>query len=130
MRFLFVLCASLLFSGLTLRAELVDFGGGLQIDFTTIGNAGNAADTAGNPDPAGAVDYEYRISTYEISRAQVTAAGMGSTLDDMTSYGGNGDDRPATGLTWYEAAKFVNYLNTSAGAQAAYKFDGEGNFQL
>jgi len=48
----------------------------------------------------------------------------------LTIYGGNGVNRPATGVSWYEAAKFVNYLNTSTGGTAAYKFDGSGNFQL
>jgi formylglycine-generating enzyme len=33
-------------------------------------------------------------------------------------------------VTWYEAAKFVNWLNTSTGNAPAYKFDGSGNFQL
>ena len=33
-------------------------------------------------------------------------------------------------ISWYEAAQFVNYLNTSQGHVAAYKFDGDGNFQL
>ena len=120
----------LLLTGSLCHAQLVDFGGGLQIDFTTIGDAGNAADTTGAPNPAGSVGYDYRISTYEISRAQVTAAGIGITLADMSSFGGNGGDRPATGISWYEAAQFVNHLNTSQGAQAAYKFDVSGDFQL
>jgi len=37
---------------------------------------------------------------------------------------------PATSVTWYEAAKFVNWLNASGGSVPAYKFDGSGNFQL
>jgi len=47
----------------------------------------------------------------------------------MTIYGGNGVNRPAAGISWYEAAKFVNWLNTSTGGTAAYKFVG-GTFQL
>jgi formylglycine-generating enzyme required for sulfatase activity len=35
-----------------------------------------------------------------------------------------------TSVTWYEAAKFVNWLNTSTGSVPAYKFDVGGNFQL
>jgi formylglycine-generating enzyme required for sulfatase activity len=50
-------------------------------------------------------------------------------MDDMSSWGGNGVNRPATGTSWYEAAKFVNYLNTSRGGTAAYKFVG-GTFTL
>jgi formylglycine-generating enzyme required for sulfatase activity len=58
-----------------------------------------------------------------------TAGSLGITLQDMTSYGGNGVNRPATGITWHEAAKYVNWLNTSTGGTAAYKFVG-GTFQL
>jgi formylglycine-generating enzyme required for sulfatase activity len=44
----------------------------------------------------------------------------------MSSYGGNGVNRPATGVSWNEAARFVNWLNTSQGYQAAYNFTGNG----
>jgi formylglycine-generating enzyme required for sulfatase activity len=44
----------------------------------------------------------------------------------MTSYGGNGANRPATGISWNEAARFVNWLNTSTGGSAAYKFTTSG----
>ena len=48
---------------------------------------------------------------------------------DMSGYGGNGANRPGTGINWYEAATYVNWLNTSTGGTAAYKFVG-GTFQL
>jgi formylglycine-generating enzyme required for sulfatase activity len=48
--------------------------------------------------------------------------GIGLTLFDMTIYGGNGLNKPATGLSWNEAARFVNYLNLSYGSPLAYKF--------
>jgi formylglycine-generating enzyme required for sulfatase activity len=111
-----------------------NFGAGFSIDFVRIGNAGNAADTSGNPNPAGAVSYTYNIGKYEISRDMVdkanVAAGLGITLADFSSRGGNGANRPAPGISWYDAARFVNYLNTSSGSSAAYKFDVSGNFQL
>ena len=47
-------------------------------------------------------------------------------MSDMTSYGGNGTNRPATGVSWNEAARFVNWLNTSQGYSAAYKFTTGG----
>ena len=53
------------------------FGSGdnvFDIEFVTIGNPGNPADTTGNPNPAGAVDYVYRIGKYEISRDMVEKA--------------------------------------------------------
>jgi formylglycine-generating enzyme required for sulfatase activity len=104
------------------------------MDFVTIGNPGNAADTTGSPNPAGSVPYTYNISKYEVSRGMIEKANvagtLGITLQDMSSLGGNGVNRPATGISWYEAANFVNWLNTSTGGTAAYKFDVGGNFQL
>jgi formylglycine-generating enzyme required for sulfatase activity len=60
-----------------------------------------------------------------IERANA-AGGLGITLADMSIYGGNGEYKPATGITWNEAARFVNYLNTSHGYQAAYNFTTSG----
>jgi formylglycine-generating enzyme required for sulfatase activity len=104
------------------------------MEFATIGNPNNAADITGTPNPVGSVGYIYNLGKYEVSRDMVTkastAGGLGITMYDMSSYGGNGVNRPATGISWYEAAKFVNWLNTSNGYQAAYLFDGNGNFQL
>jgi hypothetical protein len=120
-------------------AQLVTetFGSGANaftMDFVTIGNPGNAADTTGNPNPAGSVAYTYNLGKYEVSRDMITkanaAGSLGITLQDMTNYGGNGLLKPATGISYYEAAKYVNWLNTSTGGTAAYKFDGSGNFQL
>jgi hypothetical protein len=45
-------------------------------------------------------------------------------MADMRSFGGNGSGQPATGITWLEAAKFVNWLNTSSGHPKAYKISG------
>ena len=106
------------------------FGSGANeftIDFTTIGNAGNAADDTGY----GAVGYGYRIGTYEVSRGMIekyNAIGGGPTitLADMTSFGGNGADKPATEVSWNEAARFVNWLNTSKGYSPAYNFTTGG----
>ena len=109
-------------------------GNAFTMEFVTIGNPGNAADTTGSPNPAGSVAYTYNLAKYEVSREQIdkanAAGSLGITLQDMTSYGGNGLLKPATGISWYEAAKYVNWLNTSTGGTAAYKFDGSGNFQL
>ena len=113
------------------------FGSGVNtfdIDFVTIGNPGNPPDVTGNPNPAGSISYRYRMGKYEISEDMINKANvlglLGITLADMSSYGGNAADRPATGVSWFEAAKFVNWLNTSTGSTPAYKFDASGNFQL
>jgi formylglycine-generating enzyme len=104
------------------------------MEFVTIGNPGNAPDTTGEPNPAGSVAYIYNLGKHEVSRDMIdkanSAGSLGITMADMNSYGGNGVNRPASGLSWYEAAKFVNYLNTTTGGTAAYKFDSSGNFQL
>jgi len=103
------------------------------MDFVEIGNPGNAVDTTGSPNPAGSVGYTYNLGKYEVSRDMINKANaegsLGITMADMSSYGGNGFNRPATGVSWYEAASFVNWLNTSKGGTAAYKFVG-GTFQL
>jgi formylglycine-generating enzyme required for sulfatase activity len=135
-----VLLLSLLVLGYqTASAQLVteSFGSGdnaFTMDFVTIGNPGNAADTTGSPNPVGSVAYTYNLGKYEVSRDQITkanaAGSLGIELADMKSRGNNGVNLPATGITYYEAAKFVNWLNTSTGGTAAYKFDGSGNFQL
>jgi formylglycine-generating enzyme len=107
------------------------FGSGANtftIDFVTIGNPGNAADATGNPNPAGDVAYSYRLGQFEVSEQMIDKAnalgGLGITKDTR------GPNKPATTVTWYEAARFANWLNTSSGNAPAYKFDAGGNFQL
>ena len=118
-------------------AGIITFGSGSNtfgIEFVEIGSPGNPADTTGTPNPVGSVPYTFDIAKFEISRDMITKAnaegGLGITLWDMSSYGGNGANKPATGISWLEAARFVNWLNTSKGYQAAYRIDGNGNFQL
>ena len=67
------------------------------------------------------------IGKYEISRQMVEKAsvegGFGLTLDPMDLVaGGPRPDMPATGVNWNEAARFINWLNTSKGLSPAYKF--------
>jgi formylglycine-generating enzyme required for sulfatase activity len=121
------------------RSALADiFGNGantFEVEFVTIGDPGNVADTAGDPNPAGSVPYVYRIGKYEISEEMIDKAnalgGLGITKDTR------GPNKPATRVSWFEAARFVNWLNTSSGNAPAYKFvEGEcfeeetGCFQL
>ena len=101
------------------------FGSGLNafdIDFVTIGNPGNAADTTGKPNPAGKVDYTYRMGTYEISEDMIDKVNAQSSL--TITHDNRGDNKPATSISWYEAATFVNWLNVDAGGTPAYKFSG------
>ena len=98
-----------------------------DIEFVTIGNPGNVADTMGAPNPAGKVDYVYRIGKYEISEDMINKANAEGGLG--ITHSNRGANKPATWVTWFEAARFVNWLNTSSGRTAAYKFDGGGNLQ-
>jgi len=113
------------------------FGSGanaFSIDFVTIGNPGNAADTTGSPNPAGSVSYTYNLGKYEISRDQVSKVANSGVFISMerNTYlaGSDAIHQPATGISWYEAARFVNHLNEVQGSRAAYKFDISGNFQM
>lgn len=79
----------------------------------------------------GAVPHDYRMGKHEVSRAMIIAhntltGGPGISLQDMSSFGGNGSNRPALGISWNEAARFVNWLNVSSGYSPAYKFTTGG----
>ena len=116
----------------------------ITIDAVPVGNAGNANDpTTG----FGAVDYDYSIGTYEVTLNQYTAflnavgaadtyglyrTAMGSDprIMGITRSGAPGNytysvlgsgARPVTYVTWYSAARFVNWLHNGqpVGAQAA-----------
>ena len=126
-------------------AQADTFGSGsnaFTIDFVTVGNAGNADDrafdstnnTPGNPtddeyaSPYGGVAYTYRIGVYEISQDQIDKATNAGLIDvEAGLWTGS---RPAGNMTWYEAAAFVNWLNTSTGHQAAYNLSGVGSLSL
>lgn len=118
-------------------AELVQ---GIYIDFATIGTPGNPGDTrtdcpdCAEPYGCGAVDYVYRIGQYEVTNAQwydfVSAAGAPignpSTAYDDSPYWA-GDNIPTTGVSWYEAAQFCNYLTSGDKSQGAYLFSGNNS---
>jgi hypothetical protein len=108
-------------------AGVVTFGSGanqFNMEFVTIGNAGNAADTTGAPNPAGAVGYEYGIGKFEVSEDMITKFNASQLLQITKDT--RGTAKPATSVSWNEAARFVNWLNTSTGNQAAYKFTTTG----
>jgi formylglycine-generating enzyme required for sulfatase activity len=96
-------------------------GNEFTIDFVNIGNTGNAADTTGY----GAVPYEYRASVNEISQNDITKA-TASGMADVTAGAWTGN-QPAADISWYEAAAFVNFLNTNSGKTAAYDLAWDGS---
>ena len=64
------------------------------------------------------------IDNYNVNFGNANALHI--NLADMTFLGGNGANKPATGVSWNQAARFVNWLNTSTGSFAAYKFTTGG----
>jgi formylglycine-generating enzyme required for sulfatase activity len=96
------------------------------IDFVPISGATNP------PIGYGIVNNDYRMGTYEISNDQWTkfkaSLGVPVTGIEWLAYDREpdftGTNVPTNNVSWYEAAQFVNYLNTSTGHQPAYKFTG------
>ncbi len=89
------------------------FGSGenqFTIDFVPI--SGSTNPTSGY----GIVNSDYRMGTYEVSNAQFAKFASNSNIY------WTGADVPSNSVSWFEAAQFVNYLNTSTGNPAAYKF--------
>lgn len=98
------------------------------IQFVTVGAPGNSDDPAGVPYPMGGVSYGYRIGTYEVSEAMMALA---NTLGDLgITFSSAGGKQPATMVTFYEVARFVNWLNTSRGYPPAYRFNDKGEWLL
>ncbi|MHC4562559.1 MAG: formylglycine-generating enzyme family protein [Planctomycetota bacterium] len=111
------------------------------LDFVTIsGDASSANGTAINQYAPGDYRYkafsdpryDYRIGTCEITNDQwdkfEAELGVPVTGDPADAYNQGPDftgaNVPIGNVSWYEAAQFVNWLNTSTGHQAAYKFTG------
>ena len=74
----------------------------------------------------------YRMGTFEITNDQWTkfTNSLGAPVTGSPSFAYNeesyfaGVNASTNNVSWCEAAQFVNWLNTSTGHQAAYKFTG------
>ena len=118
------------------RADLVSY------QMVTVGDAGNAADSTGY----GAVAYEYQIGKYEVTIGQYAAflnavaqsdpyslynTGMASDLNvagisrtgssgsytySVITNGGNSANRPITYVSWFDAARFANWMQNGQGS--------------
>lgn len=116
-----------------LRADT--FGAGantFEIEFVTIGDANNPADTTGDPNLVGSVPYVYRMGKFAISEDQVDKANAQSLADGIPLgivKDSRGPNKPATSIDWWEAARFVNWLNIDSGSSPAYKY-GPNGFEL
>jgi formylglycine-generating enzyme required for sulfatase activity len=125
----------------------------INMEFVTVGNAGNAADpTTGY----GAVDYDYRIGKYEVTNAQYAAflnAVDPTGSNSLALYNGNmagnfggielqtgntpgnrfvvqagRENNPVTFVTWYNAARMANWMTNGQGSggteSGVYTFSG------
>ena len=96
------------------------------IDFVPI--SGSTNPTSGY----GIVNHDYRMGVYEITNDQwnkfKTSLGVPVKGNPESAYNEDpyhtGTNVPTNMVSWNEAAQFVNWLNTSKGHQAAYKFTG------
>ena len=103
-----------------------------SIDFVNMGHAGNVADSLTG---YGAVNYNYRIGTTEISidqffKARAADSRMSSGNENYWNRDGRtvGINAPVARVTWLESAKFTNWLTTGDAYMGAYQFDGSGTF--
>jgi formylglycine-generating enzyme required for sulfatase activity len=66
----------------------------------------------------------YRIGKYEISEQMIDKANALGGLGLHKS--SRGPNKPVTNISWFESARFANWLNTSTGYPPAYKFGTSG----
>jgi formylglycine-generating enzyme required for sulfatase activity len=106
----------------------------VTIDYVTVGNIGNAADTTGY----GAVSYVYQIGKYEVTNAEyaeflnakAATDSYGLYNSSMSSYGitrsgssgsytyavsSGMENRPVVYVSWFDAARFSNWLANGQG---------------
>ena len=110
------------------------------IQWVTVGDPGNAADTSGAPNPAGAVATSYQIMKYEFTNQLYTDfltsvaatdtyalynADMGSNARGGITQGGasgsytyatrtNMGDKPVNYVSWFDAARVSNWYQNGA----------------
>jgi formylglycine-generating enzyme required for sulfatase activity len=115
-------------SGQVAQADLIR---GIDMGFVDIGHAGNAADSTTT---YGAVNYNYRIATYEVTIDQLVKVRamdnrVGDGDENYWNTGGRtvGTNAPAVRISWNGAAGFCNWLTTGDALMGAYQFDGDGN---
>jgi formylglycine-generating enzyme len=138
-RFLGLALAIVTLSAASMHAHAV------TIDWVTVGDPGNAADTTGDPNPAGAVADAFQIMKYEWTNSQyvdflnaVDASGtnpnsvyntnMGSDARggiSFTSGASSGSkyaartnmgDKPVNYVSWFDAARVANWLQNGQGS--------------
>ena len=119
----------------------------ITMDWVSVGNPGNAADTTGY----GAVAYAYQIGKYEVTNSQYGAflnakgasnsgaiynSSMTSTGIKQTGSSGNFsysvtsgfENKPVVFISWFDAARFANWMMNGQGSgdmeNGAYTLNG------
>lgn len=123
----------------------------VNIEYVTVGDVGNAADTV-NPNPGyGAVGYEYQIGKYEVTNSEyaqfLNAKGESNAFGifssemvsrGITQSGSSGsysytvttgfENKPVVYVSWFDAARFTNWLANGQGTAdmefGSYTLDG------
>ena len=127
----------------------------VTIDWTFIGDPGNACDPQGPEGCFGGVLYAYRIGTYEVTNAQYAEflnakassdpvalynASMGSGFGGITRTGSPGsynysaiagrEEMPVNFVLFYDAVRFANWMNNGQGTgdteTGAYTITAQG----
>jgi formylglycine-generating enzyme required for sulfatase activity len=137
-RFVFSVGVAALLGLLAVSAHAV------TIDWVTVGDAGNTADTTGQPNPAGAVADSFQIMKLEFTNQQYTeflnsvdptgtnpnsvySGSMGSNVrggitNTGTTNGSryavktNMGDKPVNYVSWFDAARVANWLQNGQGS--------------
>ncbi len=104
---------------------LLPYTASASMQFSIIGDPGNAADTRIMSDLTtgyGSVGYSYAISRYAVTNAEWEMFRSSHT----SPY--SGADKPVQNVSWFEAAQYCNWLTSGDITKGAYLFDQSGNF--
>jgi len=124
-----------LLTSAAIAALITSASASVTMDWVTVGNAGNAADPLTG---YGAVAYEYKIGKYEVTNAQYGAflnaaaktdsyglynTGMSSNGISQSGSSGNYTysvtgalaNRPVVFVSWFDAARFANWMMNGQG---------------
>jgi formylglycine-generating enzyme len=135
--------------------KIASAGSSVVMDFVPIGNLGNAADPNTGYGPLGSVGYKYPIARNETTAAQyctflnsvakadpyrLYSSGMGFTnyIANISRTGSSGsysysvisgdEQRPVTLVSWFDAARFCNWMQNGQGSGStetgAYTLNG------
>ena len=122
---------SIVLAGTMMNAEAITIahgGDSVDIDFVDINYNGTAAEDAGDTAVAGygVVTYDYSIGKFEVTADQWAAV---IAADSVVGNAGNwSGSQPTASSSWYEAAKFANWLTSGDALQGAYGFSDATTF--